>query len=228
MEIEKINENQIKFVLNNKDLKERNIKISELAYGSEKTRSLFQEMMEQASIKYDFRADDTPLMIEAIPISVEIMIVLITKVANPDEIENRFNCFSGASALNAEDIESISNDFDFNHLLEEKFKPPKNRPDAAGYILIYSFDSLGAASEASKRIMGMYSGKSALFKCEGVLYLVLEETRSRRSAAPVQIEAVLSEYGYKRQATYISKNFLLEHGEKIIKESAVETLGRYL
>jgi adapter protein MecA 1/2 len=228
MEIEKINENQIKFVLTNKDLKERNIKISELAYGSEKTRSLFQEMMEQASMKYDFRADDTPLMIEAIPISIEIMIVLITKVANPDEIESRFNCFSGASALNAEDIESISNDFDFNHLLEEKFKPLKKQQDASGYVLIYSFDSLDTVSDVSKRITGTYSGKSALFKHDRVLYLILEENRSRRSSASIHLEAVLSEYGHKRPVTYISKNFLLEHGEKIIKENAIETLGRYL
>lgn len=48
MRIEKISENQIKFLLSKADLTERDIKITELAYGSEKTQELFREMMEQA------------------------------------------------------------------------------------------------------------------------------------------------------------------------------------
>ena len=48
LKIEKISENQIKVFLDKADLKERNIKLTELAYGSEKTQALFREMMEQA------------------------------------------------------------------------------------------------------------------------------------------------------------------------------------
>ena len=43
MKIEKINENQIRCTLTKEDLADRDIKISELAYGSGKTRELFQE-----------------------------------------------------------------------------------------------------------------------------------------------------------------------------------------
>ena len=46
MKIEKINENQIRCTLTREDLANREIKLSELAYGSEKAKSLFRDMMQ--------------------------------------------------------------------------------------------------------------------------------------------------------------------------------------
>ena len=50
MKIERISENQIRCTLNKHDLMERQLKISELAYGSEKAKELFRDIMEQANI----------------------------------------------------------------------------------------------------------------------------------------------------------------------------------
>ena len=47
MKIEKINENKIRCFLTRDDLENRHIKLSEIAYGTEKARSLFRDMMEQ-------------------------------------------------------------------------------------------------------------------------------------------------------------------------------------
>ena len=69
MKIEKINENQIRCTLTRADLEDRHLKISELAYGTEKAKSLFHDMMQQAAFEFGFEADDIPLMIEAIPSS---------------------------------------------------------------------------------------------------------------------------------------------------------------
>ena len=51
------------------DLADRNIKLSELAYGTGKTRELFQDMMQQANDDFGFEVNDIPLMVEAIPVS---------------------------------------------------------------------------------------------------------------------------------------------------------------
>ena len=48
MKIEKVNENQIRCTLNKHDLMERQLKISELAYGSEKAKELFRDIMEKS------------------------------------------------------------------------------------------------------------------------------------------------------------------------------------
>lgn len=96
MKIEKINDNQIRFTLNRQDLDEHQVRISELAYGSDKARALFQELMQRASKEVGFEAEDIPLMIEAIPMSGESLVLLVTKVEDPEELDARFSNFTPA------------------------------------------------------------------------------------------------------------------------------------
>ena len=62
MKIERINENQIRCTLSNFDLSVRNMNLGELAYGSEKARNLFREMIQRAANEVGFEAEDIPLM----------------------------------------------------------------------------------------------------------------------------------------------------------------------
>lgn len=94
MKIEKLSETQIRCTLNKQDLSERELRISELAYGTEKAKNLFRDMMQQASYEFGFEAEDLPLMIEAIPLSSESLVLVITKVEDPDELDTRFSKFS--------------------------------------------------------------------------------------------------------------------------------------
>ena len=94
MKIEKINDNQIRCTLNKADLAARHLKISELAYGSDKAKALFRDMMQQASAELGFDAEDIPLMIEAIPVSAECIVLIVTKVDDPEELDTRFSRFS--------------------------------------------------------------------------------------------------------------------------------------
>ena len=94
MKIERVNDNQIRCTLTEDDLKGRNLKISELAYGSDKARALFRDMLQQASAQLGFEVEDVPLMIEAIPLNGNCIVVLITKVDDPEELDTRFAKFS--------------------------------------------------------------------------------------------------------------------------------------
>lgn len=94
MKIERLNENQIRCTLSKEDLATRDLHISELAYGSPKAKSLFRDMMHQASDEVGFKVDDIPLMIEAIPMSKDALVLIVTKVEDPDELDTRFSHFS--------------------------------------------------------------------------------------------------------------------------------------
>lgn len=94
MKIEKVSENQIRCTLTREDLADRQIKISELAYGTEKAKALFRDLMQQASNEFGFEAEDIPLMIEAIPLSRDTVILVVTKVEYPEELDTRFSKFS--------------------------------------------------------------------------------------------------------------------------------------
>ena len=94
MKIEKLNENQIRCTLTKEDLASRQLKISELAYGTEKAKNLFRDMMQQANYEFGFEAEEIPLMIEAVPLNGECIVLIITKVEDPEELDTRFSRFA--------------------------------------------------------------------------------------------------------------------------------------
>ena len=105
VKIEKISENQIRCTLNSKDLSDRELRLSELAYGSDKANALFHDMIRQASQECNFEPDDQPLMIEAIPVSSDCLVLLVTKCQDADELDTRFSNFTASPA--DEDEESF-------------------------------------------------------------------------------------------------------------------------
>lgn len=107
MRIERINENSIRCTLTNFDLSVRNVNVSELTYGSEKARTLFREMMQRASNEVGFDAEDIPIMVEAIPMANDSIMLIITKIADPEELDTRFSKF----AMSEEDESGSFNSF---------------------------------------------------------------------------------------------------------------------
>ena len=131
VKIEKINDTQIRCTLTSEDLADRQLKLSELAYGSEKAKDLFRDMMLQAQDQFGFEADNVPLMIEAIPITPDSIVLIITKVEDPEELDTRFSKFAagidetapsqaeGPAVTGADDILDL-----FQKLCEGRLKKP--------------------------------------------------------------------------------------------------------
>ena len=115
MKLEKLSDTQIRCTLSKEDLSQRQLHLSELAYGSEKAKELFRDMMQQASIELGFEADNIPLMIEAIPISNDCLVLVVTKVEDPDELDTRFSRYS---KINVDD----SFDEDFSDIDDTDFE----------------------------------------------------------------------------------------------------------
>ena len=122
MKIEKLNENQIRCTLNQRDLIDRELKISELAYGSEKAKGLFRDMMNQAFDEFGFEAEDIPLVIEAIPVSGDCIVLIVTKVEDPEELDTRFSKFSPLLGGEKEDMLEDMDEDDLSSDSEDEFR----------------------------------------------------------------------------------------------------------
>lgn len=103
MKLERLSENQIRCTLYKADLADRELLLNELAYGTDKAKELFRDMMEQAADELGFEVNDIPLMIEAIPVSPDCLILIITKVDDPEELDTRFSRFSKYTDIEIED-----------------------------------------------------------------------------------------------------------------------------
>jgi adapter protein MecA 1/2 len=145
MKIERINDNQIRATLTGQDLAERHLQLSELAYGSDKAKLLFRDLMQQASYELGFETDDIPVMIEAIPLSGGSIMLNVTKVEYPEELDSRFSNFT---------------DFGDNMPgYETDSGAPPTLEGADG--LLELFRKLGAAAASLKHTDGDDSGEHA-------------------------------------------------------------------
>lgn len=118
MRIEKVNDNQIRCTLSREDLEERQLKISEIAYGSDKAKMLFKDVMQQANYEYGFEADNIPLMIEAIPMNTGCIVFIITKVEDPEELDTRFSRFAPSVHEDSEEDEDSYEDNNQGELVD--------------------------------------------------------------------------------------------------------------
>jgi len=234
MKIEKINENQIRCTLTRNDLAERQLQLSELAYGTEKAKSLFHDMMQQAAFEFGFEAENMPLMIEAIPTSSDSIVLIITKVEDPEEIDARFSKFAPALSTDAdkknethgklEGAETLRNLFE---KVKEKLGAPETpEPKAKSPLRLFSFATMDDVILAAQFLTNVYSGPNTLYKDHAEDMFILAMTQSDYSDKEYnRICNMLTEYGTLENASGIALAFLEEHCEALICNNAVQALA---
>lgn len=218
MKIEKVNDNQIRCTLTKADLIDRELKISELAYGTEKAKSLFRDMMQQASYEFGFEAENIPLMIEAIPLNSECIVLIITKVEDPEELDTRFSKFApsvhdmedadGAEDISVSDLEGADEVLDLFKRIQERslHNAGAAEADTAPIALsdasdedssddspkdiskLFSFQHLSELARLAHVLKSFYQGCSSLYKNEDTGSYLLIVTKG--SHAPEEFNKV--------------------------------------
>ncbi|MCR5234117.1 MAG: adaptor protein MecA [Lachnospiraceae bacterium] len=244
MKLEKVNDNQIRCTLTKADLADRQLKISELAYGTEKAKNLFRDMMQQASYEFGFEAEDIPLMIEAIPLSADCIVLIITKVEDPDELDTRFSNFApsvheGERDSSFEDMiqsftEGAENVLDlFKRLKEETEKlndgDGSAQTDAGDEPVelckAYAFNDLDEIIRLAHVLSGLYTGKSSLYKDSRNDRYLLFITKSAHTMDDfTRVCNIASEYGEMINLSDATIAYLEEHDAIIIKDDALQKL----
>lgn len=253
MKIEKVNEHQIRCTLTREDLSNRELKISELAYGTEKAKSLFRDLMQQASYECGFEAEDIPLMIEAIPLNAECIVLIVTKVEDPEELDTRFAKF--APSVHDDDFDP--EDFEDNEALMEAFAdsadevlnllrkmnnaeeehstqtgsrkntPPAPTEQPKAVSRLFSFRSMREATRLARLAGSSYRGSVSLYKDENTgAYLLLLDPGESDASYYNRLCSLISEYAKAEKSANATRAYLEEHYEPIIKDNALEVLAR--
>ena len=237
MKIEKINENQIRCTLTRADLEDRHLKISELAYGTEKAKSLFHDMMQQAAFEFGFEADDIPLMIEAIPSSSDSIVLIITKVEDPEELDTRFSKFTPLGDTDTavpETLEKLEGAEEFLNLLNKVKEAAADTKDASTVpdapapfnVRLFSFDSMDRVIQVAHLLGPVYHGSNTLYHdTENELYILALTQSGHSNKEFNKICNMLSEYGSLEKASGATLAFLEEHCDIMISANAVQKLA---
>jgi len=206
MRIERMSDEQIKFVLNKDDLNHYNLKISDLVQRNARMYEFIHELMTQAMIEHDFSMDqNTPLLVDTIPQSNESIIIIITKTNHhgyterPRPREER------------------------RYRRKPFIEPPMAPERRDAPVLIYMFKTLNEVGAVAARLKGSFRGVNSVYKKHSKYYLVLHNENNQNKME--HFEAVLMEYGQRYSSSVIYKMHLDEYGEVVVRNQAIDVLA---
>ena len=239
MKIERIDDNSIRCTLTSLDLSSRNINLRDMTYGSAAAKRLFNEMMQKAKDEVGFVPDNTPLMIEAVPLQGGSIQLIISKVDDPEELDTRFSKFSQSamsrqngwlSQLASEILEGAQDILGKNGDVQSKADTEDQAQaadaPAVDLLRIFRFTDLDRVSDAAAAIGSLYNGENTLYKDESNhrYYLVLHTGKGGAEALQ-RASNLLSEYGDKVNGGELNEAYYEEHLEKLIGSDALQKLA---
>ena len=228
MKIEKTGENQIRCILTSEDLAARQLSVNDLAYGSPKARRLFREMMSMAVKEVDFQTDGMPIMIEAIPLMSNGIMLIITRVENPEELDTRFSRFTQPSDSSPDDdVAPLRSDGSPLSTLYDLIKNyVENQANySADEIRCFRFNSITDVIRASRRVKDIFKGESSLYKSsDGYYFLTLFRVGSLEDFN--NATALLSEFGSRVLSSNATPSYYEEHYERLIPCDVFEALTK--
>jgi len=199
VKFKRINDNKIQVIISKDDLENKNVQKWDLMPNSHNAQELFQEMLDQAYEECGFEVDpETQLMVEAYPMTIDSLIVTLTKVNKVDK--SFFQSFMD---------EDIFDDYDEF----EEFT------DVESNELIYEFKDLEEIFQLSSQINRLYFGNSDLYKFQEKYYLVFKDPEKLLESSI----GTIGEYG---NSVRFHDCLLAERGQLMIKDDALKKLSQ--
>lgn len=205
MKIEKIDENKIKVMIDEREAKEWNISFQSISENTQAAQDMFWAAIQLAERDVDFSIDGaSKLFVEAVPGTEEGFSMMITRVSSEEELSA-----------------AINNCGYKGRLRQTEMRFSKKKP---GRRCIYSFRDFDSLCAAAGQLAGAYLGESALYKCgEGFYLCILPDCAETLHG----LEMILPEFGSKVRNSQFVQGWLNEYGQLMIEDRAVEVLGEY-
>ncbi|MBS4188887.1 adaptor protein MecA [Bacillus sp. FJAT-49705] len=219
MEIERINDNTVKFYISYVDIEERGFERDEIWYNRERSEELFWEMMEEVHDEEEFTVEG-PLWIQVQALDKGLEI-LVTK-AQLSKDGNKFEL-----PVPNEKLKDIPVDERIEELLDQHFNPESEdneldyEEDLDFLLTFKDFEDLILLSKQH----GLDNIPTKLFSFEGKYYLFVEFPEELFAEEDIDnLLSILLEYGIETQVTI---HRVEEYGNLIIAEDVFEKLRTY-
>ncbi|MFC0300817.1 adaptor protein MecA [Virgibacillus soli] len=223
MEIERINENTIKFYISYVDIEDRGFQKEEIWYNRERSEQLFWQMMEELNYKEDFNVEG-PLWIQvqALEKGLEIIVTKAQLSKDGEKLE----------IPNDSELEDLSIQEKVENFLESKFG--ESEPDAIEKLedeedffwIIASFKDFEDVIQLSHYLEDVQDDmNTVLYAYEGSYYLyiefmneLIEENRQENLISRI------FEYGNDSDMTI---HILEEYGKKVFEANVFKQTRNY-
>ncbi|MED4016901.1 adaptor protein MecA [Sutcliffiella cohnii] len=222
MEIERINENTVKFYISYGDIEERGFSREEIWYNRERSEELFWEMMDEAHDEEDF-AVEGPLWIQvqALDKGLEVIVTLAQLSRDGKTFEVPISEDKKMDFPVDERIESML-DHHFNPAKEDDELGNEDEDLLQFMIKFKDFEDFISVSHRLKNLDNM---ENSLYSFEGKYYLYVDFASEHYTDDQIDnVLSVLLEYGEETQVTI---HRLAEYGTIINKGNAMEEISKH-
>lgn len=210
MRLQKVNEHEIRCVINAQDLEAHQITMKQLRYGTKETQELFKEVVSKAIAEYNFNTEGLPLMIEAIPMSPQELLLIISAVEDAEELDPHFADFA--------DVDAESDD----RKQEPRFLEAEAVEALAIKAFVLWFRDIEAAARFCKHVP-LYGGRSTLYRCpEGGFYMAVTRPDDMSAKDFNMFVNSSSEYGTVVPESAVLYAQLKEHGTPVMEDPLVK------
>ncbi|WP_050614329.1 adaptor protein MecA [Bacillus testis] len=223
MEIERINENTVKFYISYMDIEERGFDRDEIWYNRDRSEELFWEMMDEIHHEEEFSIEG-PLWIQvqAMDKGLEIMVTKAQFTKDGQKIE---------LPIADDKIRDLPVDERIESLLDQHFQlkaevdgeePVEYELDVLECMIVFQdFEDLISLSKCN----GLEGFKSSLYTFEGKYYLYVEFDEDVEDEEAVDNTlSILLEYGAESPVTI---HRVQEYGKEIIAADVFTTIQHY-
>lgn len=230
MKIEKINDTQIRCTLTGDDLDSMNVKLTDLILKKDKSRALFEDILETALNEFNFKPGDSPMMIEAMPVDDNSVVLTFTIVDGSTNkslpfnnllggLDNTSNFTDSLGQLLGAEIENTNPPSPFNNT--------KTNDKVCDSANIFSFRTIGDTIDAVQIIRDDFLCKSNLhFDSSNNLFILSLFQDNLEHNMYNKICNTLCEFGVLEVCNTLSLAYLNEYCQPISLNNAVELLGQ--
>lgn len=237
MKIEKINDRQICCIISHEDLKNNQIRLSELALGSAKAKIFFRDIMLKARNDCGFDGLNSPLMIEAVPQPPDSLKLIITKIKENENNESSEN--ADGPEIHFQGVDGVLN---LVRSLREKNNPTKEipHPKAAPVspehaantehhvVEAFRFPDMDSVIVAARAMKDIYDGENSLYtEPAQETYLLTVRCSSETPEEFNKICNILTEYAIPVHCSESGEYYLKEHGNELIADCALQVLKKF-
>lgn len=214
MDIERINENTVKFYISYLDIEERGFNRQEIWYNRERSEQLFWEMMDEVRDQDDFFVDG-PLWIQVQALDKGIEVIVTKAQISKDGQKLELPLLDKVIDIPIDErLESL-----FEEQLQQEDFMYLNKDGMLGFLVKFAdFEDVIALSHR----LQLKDSMNELYTYEDRYYLYVEfdETLHEEEEIDV-ILSILLEYGEESAMTIYR---IQEYGKLIITENALETI----
>ncbi|MCM3586151.1 adaptor protein MecA [Mesobacillus maritimus] len=224
MEIERINDNTVKFYISYIDIEERGFDREEIWYNRERSEELFWEMMDEVNHEAEFTIEG-PLWIQVQALEKGLEILVTKTQVSKDGQKYEL-------PITDERIKDLPVDDRIEEMLDHHFNPKSQNQDMGivlgdelEYLLVFK-DFEDIISLSNRHDLDSFNANTRLFSHEGRYYLYVDfsDYDYEDEDSIDNFLSILLEYG---EETAVSIHRLEEYGNKVMDENVFSTVRKY-